>query len=767
MIDLGSAPQQRENISTDIVSNSIDIIHEFRQAMESAGIVTTSELVADGTLHRFMVEGDKLGSKNGFYVLFGDSLPAGQFGCFKRGVNEKWSARDFKAFTPEEKEQFSARMKAAQQQRDAHQARVQSECRAWCKNAYETAVEAPADHPYLVKKGIHPYGVKLLGENLMIPLRDVAGAPHGLQFISPDGTKRFKTGTAKKGNYNPIGQIKDNILLICEGYGTGASLHEATGHAVAVAFDAGNLLHVAKNLRNKFPEMKIVVCADHDASGVGQKNAKEAALAVGGVVVKPPDVCDDFNDLHQKKGLEAIRLLMAAALNPQKAGHGFKFVSSANLSFSNPKWLIKDYLEEDSLSDLFGAAGSMKTFLAMDWGLHLATGKSWNGSRVKKCPVLYICGEGKSGIVRRVRSWEIHHDKKAPNFYVSNMAAQLLDNGNVDFVVAAAKEIENISGAPGLVIIDTLNRNFGAGDENSTVDMTKFVHSVDTLKNQLKCTVLVVHHTGLADAGRGRGSSALRGSLDFEYSCEKSGDTTEEQVVTLACTKTKDHESPMPKSFKPIVVDLGLVDEDLQPITSLILELTDEKPAKKKKLSLANQIAFDALRELTANGNDVSEDSWRQESYSQGIAPSDESSAKRQAFLRARKFLIENFYVATRNDFYWILNSKTGRDKRDTNVTCHDLSRSSTRDKRDTTLRGVTLVTPDDEKTRQKEKTEKESFHGEKVLEFAESENGVFEYEDFPDKNCQDRSLSIKMSLLVHHCKGSFSLLPHSASLVC
>lgn len=173
MIDLVSAPPQNENIIADIVSNSIDIIHEFRSAMESAGIVTTSELVADGTLHRFMVEGDRAGSKNGFYILFSDGLPAGKYGCFKRNISETWSARDFKTFSPEEKEQFSTRMKEAKRQRDADLAQVHAECRIWCENALETAVAATDEHPYLRAKKVHSYGVKMLGKLLMIPLRDV------------------------------------------------------------------------------------------------------------------------------------------------------------------------------------------------------------------------------------------------------------------------------------------------------------------------------------------------------------------------------------------------------------------------------------------------------------------------------------------------------------------------------------------------------------------------------------------------------------------
>ena len=111
----------------------------------------------------------------------------------------------------------------------------------------------------------------------------------GMQFIAPDGSKKFKTGTSKKGNYSAIGRPKDQTLLLCEGYATGASLHECAGHAAAVCFDSGNMIYVAEALRKKYPDHKLVMCGDNDDSGVGQKAAQAAALAVGGLVALPPE----------------------------------------------------------------------------------------------------------------------------------------------------------------------------------------------------------------------------------------------------------------------------------------------------------------------------------------------------------------------------------------------------------------------------------------------------------------------------------------------
>jgi len=393
--------------------------------------------------------------------------------------------------------------------------------------------------------------------------------------------------------------------------------------------------------------------------------------------------------------------------------HRFRFISSSELVRAAPQWLIKYHLEANSLGTLFGSPGSMKTFVAMGMGLCISTGLEWNGHYVKKGPVLYVCGEGQSGISKRISAWEIHHGVKAPGFFVSTGAAQLLDEGNVLAVKSAAEEVTINYGAPVLLIIDTLNRNFGNGDENSTIDMTKFIQAVDYLKGRLQCAVIIVHHSGLGDATRGRGSSALRGALDFEYTCDKSGDTIEDQTITLNNTKTKDHDAPPTKAFKPVLVDLGIVDEDMQPLMSIVLEQTEAGPAKKKRLSLANQIAIDALKALTVHGDDATESSWRNECYARGIATADNPEAKKKAFQRARTFLLNANLIFTRDDKYWLSSGiKTDRDKRDRtgqNGTCPDLSPLDDRDRRDIYLRVCPVVPSRDEELLKNECEEKPS----------------------------------------------------------
>jgi putative DNA primase/helicase len=178
--------------------------------------------------------------------------------------------------------------------------------------------EAANAHPYLTTKGAKAYGVKVFGDALLIPIRDTAGKLHSLQTIDGDGDKRFHPGGRVKGCYHAIGKPSgnDGRLIVCEGYATGASIHEATGAAVAVAFNAGNLEAVAVALRAKYPAMQLVIAADDDhltEGNPGLTKAKAAALAVRALVAVPsfpagrPDKATDFNDLHALMGLDAVR----------------------------------------------------------------------------------------------------------------------------------------------------------------------------------------------------------------------------------------------------------------------------------------------------------------------------------------------------------------------------------------------------------------------------------------------------------------------------
>jgi putative DNA primase/helicase len=303
-------------------------IINFKQAMQNAEIEPPAEIIADSCLHRFTIPGDKARSSNGWYVLHADEPAAGAFGCWKRGISETWCGKSHQTMTPEEKRAYAAKMEAVKRLREEERARIQAECRAWCANAWGKAKDATNENPYLKRKGVNAYGLKSFKDSLLIPVRDVAGTLHGLQFIAPDGSKVFKTGTNKAGHFFKIGSTKDKTVIICEGYATGASIHQATRHAVVVAFDSGNLLPVAQGIRSKFPDIKIIIASDNDHATEGNPGltkAAEATKSINGLLAVPtfPDnrgIKDtDFNDLARLAGLEAVRDCIESAAMPAPA----------------------------------------------------------------------------------------------------------------------------------------------------------------------------------------------------------------------------------------------------------------------------------------------------------------------------------------------------------------------------------------------------------------------------------------------------------------
>ena len=171
-------------------------------------------------------------------------------------------------------------------------------------------------------------------------------------------------------------------------------------------------------------------------------------------------------------------------------------------------------------------------------------------------------------------------------------------------------------------MIDTLARNFGPGDESSTMDMGVFITAADSIRARYGCAVFLVHHTGHADKSRARGSIALKGALDVEYRMDKD----ESGIVRFEATKMKDLPPPEPLAFHILPVELPITDEDGLPVTSAVLSPTSFAPAPRGIASLGKwQVqALDVLKELhsthranrEASGHDpdgarVSVDDWR------------------------------------------------------------------------------------------------------------------------------------------------------------
>jgi putative DNA primase/helicase len=256
--------------------------------------------IEPGRFHRFPGIGKKPTNTAGWCCLFQDGQ-GGVFGDFASGLQLTWRDKDG---YPDKKKWLAEVRAAGQQARAARQA----DCAKTAKKAQRiwNQSEPAQHHPYLSRKAIEAHGVRVdCYDNLVIPIYD-GEALTSLQFIKPDGTKRFlKGGKVADGSYR-IGEVAETLLL-CEGFATGVTLHEETGHAVVCAFNAGNLVEVARQLHERFPCAEIIVCGDNDhatSGNPGKTMAQKAATAAGGKWVVPDFTGlnagpkdTDFNDL--------------------------------------------------------------------------------------------------------------------------------------------------------------------------------------------------------------------------------------------------------------------------------------------------------------------------------------------------------------------------------------------------------------------------------------------------------------------------------------
>ena len=301
-------------------------IEGFRSEILKAGLSTPNEIIDDGKIHRFSSNG-KPTDNAGWYVLFTDGIAAGAFGCWREGVNIKWCSVDEAKLTQPEKHEFYKKIAEAKKQREQEEERNRAESVSRANQIWKQSTEAPTDHPYLIRKKVQPHALKLSRGKLVVPLYDQDQILQSLQFIGSDGEKKFLVGGRIKGCYYPVGGAPDKILYVAEGFATAATVHEATGSAVAVAFNANNLKPVAIALREKFPNLEMVICADDDHQTKGNpgiRKAIEAATATRSKVVIPEfdgnrsDSDTDFNDLFVLDGTKSVICSLDKIYEPDK-----------------------------------------------------------------------------------------------------------------------------------------------------------------------------------------------------------------------------------------------------------------------------------------------------------------------------------------------------------------------------------------------------------------------------------------------------------------
>lgn len=217
-------------------------------------------------------------------------------------------------------------------------------------------------------------------------------------------------------------------------------------------------------------------------------------------------------------------------------------------------WTIERYVEHDAISMVYGPSGVGKSFVVLSMACSIATGTPWHGMLVKQGPVFYIAGEGHNGLMRRFKAWETGEGislRDAP-LYKSRKAIGLLNESEALLLKAELQQMVDQFGRPSLICVDTLARNFGDGDENSTEDMSKFIRVLDEIRAEMRCHIMIVHHSG-HEGTRARGSSSLRAAMDQEYQVSSIGPG----VMVFKSTKMKDAEPPAERHFRIKQVSIG------------------------------------------------------------------------------------------------------------------------------------------------------------------------------------------------------------------
>ncbi len=336
----------------------------------------------------------------------------------------------------------------------------------------------------------------------------------------------------------------------------------------------------------------------------------------------------------------------------------FKAMSFLDLMAKEYKadWLVQDLIEHQNLGLIFGNSASGKSLIVQDMCYCIAAGLDFHGKQTKQGNVLYIAGEGQAGLQKRFKALQTKYGYDARGLFISEQPAALMDVENAK----AVRELMDSIGDVSLVVIDTLHRNFGGGDENSSRDFAMFLNNIDTYIKSTGAAVLIIHHSGNDVKDRSRGSSSIKASMDVEFCVTKEND-----VVTMTNTKMKDFDPPKPFHFKI---------EKLE--QSVILELTEftkktpvkslSKNASKSLQALQKAIDDDGISppksviELFKDSPQnippkvVTLEQWRVFAYDAITVDSDTKDAMKKTFQRARADLEKIGDIGVHGSYAWL-----------------------------------------------------------------------------------------------------------------
>ncbi|MBR0315473.1 MAG: AAA family ATPase [Synergistaceae bacterium] len=504
-----------------------EILSQVLQFMRELGIYPhDTRLILDGRIHRYVVEGDKLTHQNGAYCIYTDGVPAGWVQNWKvsaEAINWKFDLREY---SNEQRNYFNSdeyRKLAEKKRLDREKKQKEEEVKA-SQNAlavFQSLERDPQGHPYLIKKNIFPYNLRLdkKDNSLVVPLSDINGNIVTLQKIYPNGDKRFFKGASTTGVFWSIAldtltnTIRDKILL-GEGVATMAKIYELTHYPCVAAMNCGNLMNVAQALKNKYPKSKIVVMADDDKETELKNGFNPGRTAAERVVknnlaktfllppFKSPADGTDWDDFAIKYGNDMtekyLKKIIIWACLTEKQKKEFKNIEQITAQelikkkFMPIKWVVKDFIPS-GLSVLAGSPKIGKSRLALHLALGVATGGCVLGKiNVEQGDVLYLALEDtQRRLQERIKNSGLSENCDLERLTLTTRVPRQHEGG-LEYIRWWLEEHKDAR----FVIIDTLQKFRKQLSNASNVYSEDYdvLSEIKALADEFDVAVFIIHH---------------------------------------------------------------------------------------------------------------------------------------------------------------------------------------------------------------------------------------------------------------------------------
>lgn len=563
MIDLNKYPDQDKHASKD--RSAVDPITAFVDAIHAAGIAFDGKVIANGKIQRFSPDGRS--DRSGWYWLTLDTEFAyGVFGDWSTADGKhKWCSIDEHKLNPAQVARRKEHDAEIQRQKEDLARKTAIECR----KIWDDSAPAPADFPYLVKKGVGPHGIRVHNDGyLLIPMRDNMGDIHSLQRIWPDGEKKNWAGGDPKGHYFTI-PGEPQRLYLCEGYATGASIHDATGGTVIVAFTADNLYPVAQGIKSKHPTAAVTVCADNDqwkpdkgntgidrASRVGKKYGWKIVWPefLGFTPTEPGKGPTDFNDLAAQEGLDAVKLKI---LGPPRSSL-FDMVLSEDEFMAEHipprKTYLVPWVQEQCIIMIYAPTGVGKSWFAVGVVNALTRGERFGvWECVEPVPCLYLDGELPADDFKsRLMYFRSDTPRKAPLYILSN--ALMVSKGMpivnlIDPEWRAKLKEMLLSKGIKVWVVDNIASLTPGMEENDKAAWDPINAWFMDLRFS-GITTIFIHHAG--KSGQQRGTSGRVDNIDVNIELTRPASYMPEEGCRFVCHFEKQR---LPQKLLSLIID--------------------------------------------------------------------------------------------------------------------------------------------------------------------------------------------------------------------